>query len=167
MSLLSSAGPAASVGSAALGMKTPGALFSGILGSRAVQESLVRRFDLVRYYKVHFVEDARKHLAADSHIVENTKTGIISVSVTAKNPVLASNIAQGYVAELDRVVTNNSTSAARRERIFLEERLKEIKKDLDDSAKALVSFLRKTKRSMFLPKEKQWWSQGLSCKTSW
>lgn len=105
----------------------------------------MRRFDLVRYYKVHFVEDARKHLAADSHIVENTKTGIISVSVTAKNPVLASNIAQGYVAELDRVVTNNSTSAARRERIFLEERLKEIKKDLDDSAKALSQFSTKNK----------------------
>jgi capsule polysaccharide export protein KpsE/RkpR len=49
------------------------------------------------------------------------------------------------VEELDHVVTNNSTSAARRERIFLEERLKEIKQDLDTSSKALSQFSSKTK----------------------
>jgi uncharacterized protein involved in exopolysaccharide biosynthesis len=145
VSLLSNAGPAASVGSAALGIKTPGAVFVGILGSRTVQESLVTRFDLIRYYKTILVEDACKRLAADTHIVEDTKNGIIRISVNAKNPMLASNIAQGYVTELDRVVNNNSTSSARRERIFLEERLKEIKQDLDDSAEALSLFSTKSR----------------------
>jgi uncharacterized protein involved in exopolysaccharide biosynthesis len=145
MGLLSSANSVTSVGSAMLGAKTPGALFSGIMGSREVQDSLVRRFDLVRYYKVRFPEDACKHLADDSNIIENTRTGIISISVTDKDPVLASNIAQGYVEELNRVVTNNSTSAAHRERVFLEERLKEIKQDLDTSSKVLSQFSTKNR----------------------
>ena len=140
MSLLSSAGPATAVGSAALGIKTPGAVFVGILGSRTVQENLVRRFDLVRHYKKSLIEDACKRLTADTVIRENLMNGIITINVQANDPVLASNIAQEYVTELDRIVTSNSTSAARRERIFLEGRIKEIKQDLDDSAEALSRF---------------------------
>jgi capsule polysaccharide export protein KpsE/RkpR len=152
MSLLSSAGPAASVGSAALGIKSPGAIFVGILGSRTVQESVVTRFDLVHHYKKHLIEDACKRLTADTVIQEDLKSGIVTVNVKADNPVLASNLAQGYVAELDRVVNNYSTSAARRERIFLEGRLKEIKKDLDDSAKALSQFSTKS-RTIDIPSQ--------------
>jgi capsule polysaccharide export protein KpsE/RkpR len=152
MSLLSSAGPAASVGSAALGIKSPGAIFVGILGSRTVQESVVTRFDLVHHYKKHLIEDACKRLTADTVIREDLKSGIVTVNVKADNPVLASNIAQEYVAELDRVVNSNSTSAARRERIFLEERLKEIKKDLDDSAEALSRFSTKS-RTIDMPSQ--------------
>jgi uncharacterized protein involved in exopolysaccharide biosynthesis len=152
MSLLSSASPAAAtVGSSLLG-KTPGAVFVGILGSRTVQESLVTRFDLIHYYKTKFVEDACKRLTADTHIVEDPKNGIIRINVDANNPMLASNIAQGYVEELHRVVNNNSTSAARRERIFLEERLKEIKQDLDDSGKALSQFSTKN-RTIAMPSQ--------------
>ena len=145
MSLLSSAGPAAGMGSAALGMKTPGAIFIGILGSRSVQEGMVARFDLVHYYNAKYIEDACKQLAAATAIHEDPKNGIITISITPTDPVFASKIAQGYVEELDHVVTRNSTSAARRERIFLEARLKEIKQDLDDSAKALSQFSTKNK----------------------
>jgi uncharacterized protein involved in exopolysaccharide biosynthesis len=140
MSLLSTAGPAASAGSAMLGVKTPGALFSGILGSRTVREILVSRFDLVSYYKVRLVEDACKHLAANTSISENTRTGIITISVSDKNPVLASHLSQGYVAELNHIVTDHSTSSARRERLFLEERLKQIQQDLDGSSRTLSQF---------------------------
>ena len=46
--------------------------------------------------------------------------------------------------ELNRVVTENSTSSARRERIFLEGRVKDIKQQLDDSAKQLSQFSAKS-----------------------
>ena len=113
---------------------------------------MVTRFDLVHHYKQHLIEDTCKRLAADTVIREDLKSGIITVNVKADNPVLASNLAQGYVAELDRAVNNNSTSAARRERIFLEERLKEIKKDLDDSAEALSRFSTKS-RTIDMPSQ--------------
>ena len=152
ISLLSAAGPVASVGSAALGIKTPGAVFVGILGSRRVEDNLVTRFDLIHRYKTRFIEEACKQLTANTNIQENVKSGIITISVKANDPVLAAKIAQGYVEELDNAVTYNSTSAARRERIFLEARLKTIKQDLDDSAIALSQFSTKN-RSFDIPSQ--------------
>jgi len=105
-----------------------------------MKESLVERFDLKNYYEERLLEDACKDLDGDTHILENPKNGQISITVLAKSPVLASKIAQGYVDELDHLVELDSTSEARRERIFLEGRLKELKQDLDDSSKALSQF---------------------------
>jgi len=152
LNLLSSTGTAATTGSAALGIRTTGTVFVGILGSRTVQEGLVKQLDLVHHYKAPLIEDACRRLAADTTIQNDLKSGIITVSVNADNPILASSIAQGYVTELDRVVNNNSTSAARRERIFLEDRLKEIKLDLDNSAEALSQFSAKS-RTIDIPSQ--------------
>src|SRR5256885_12655189 len=51
------------------------------------------------------------------------------------NPRRAAAMAQAYVSELDRLVSPLSTSSARRERIFLEGRLQEVKGELDAAAK--------------------------------
>ena len=134
---------AASAGSLLLGLQTPGAEFIGILQSRTMKESLVKRFDLQKYYKAKLMEDACKALDGDTHILENQKNGQISITVRAKSPVLAANIAQAYVEELDRLVALDSTSSARRERIFLEGRIKEIQQDLDVSSKLLSKFAAK------------------------
>jgi uncharacterized protein involved in exopolysaccharide biosynthesis len=143
--LSSSASPVASAGSALLGAKSTGALFSGILESRTVRESLVARFGLLDRYKTHQLDIAATRLAANTNIRENPKSGIITITVKADSPAVAASLAQGYVEELNRVVTRNSTSAARRERLFLEERLKEIKQDLDSSSAALSQFSSKNK----------------------
>ena len=145
LSMLSSGSAAAGLSSEALGLETPGELFVSILGSRNVLDGLIQRFDLVHRYKSQIPEDARTALTAATTIQSDRKSGIISISVRAEDPVLAANLAQGYVEELNRVVTDNSTSEARRERIFLEERLKEVKQDLDDSSKALSQFSAKSK----------------------
>jgi len=142
---MSSGGAAAAAGSALLGLKTPGSTFIGIMKSRTVQIRLVNRFNLVSEYKSKLIEDACRQLATDTQMEEDSKSGIITISVDDRNPVLASKIAQGYVEELDRVVSLDSTSSARRERVFLEGRLKEIKQDLDDSSKALSQFSTKSK----------------------
>jgi uncharacterized protein involved in exopolysaccharide biosynthesis len=146
LSLLSASSPAASsVGSALLGVKSPGGVFIGVLGSRTVQEHLVARFDLLHLYKKRLVQDACKQLAANTHITEDQKSGIISIGVDSNDPATAAQIAQGYITELDNVMTHNSTSAARRERVFLEGRLAEVKQDLDDSSRALSEFATKNK----------------------
>ncbi len=53
------------------------------------------------------------------------------------------HLAQAYVSELDRLVAQVSTSSARRERIFLEGRLHEVKADLDVAAKRFSEFASK------------------------
>jgi uncharacterized protein involved in exopolysaccharide biosynthesis len=140
LSMLSGSSTAASLGSEALGLSTPGELLVSILQSRTVQDALIARFDLMHYYKARVVEDARKSLSSNTNIDQDRKSGIITINVVDKDADFACKLAQGYVNELNRVMTENSTSAARRERIFLEERLKGVKQDLDDSSLALSQF---------------------------
>ncbi len=147
MAMLSAlAGRAGSLGGAAgdlLGVKNSGALFVGILESRTVQDRLVAQFDLRRIYHAGKMEDARASLTAHTRIAEDRKSGIIAVTVMDHDAALAAAMAQAYVDELDRLVEQVSTSSARRERIFLEERLLAVKHDLDSAAQKFSIFASK------------------------
>jgi uncharacterized protein involved in exopolysaccharide biosynthesis len=151
--LLAAAGTSAGVGRNAsglaglagdlLGTKNSAALFVGILSSRTVQDRLIDQFDLRREYWDSKMEDARTDLEKHTTLSEDRKSGIISVSVWDHNPQRAADLAGAYVKELDRLSAQVSTSAARRERIFLEERLQAVKLDLDASATKFSEFASK------------------------
>src|SRR5277367_4091537 len=126
-----------------LGVKNSGALFIGILESRTVQDRLIAQFGLQQNYHEKKMEDARAALATHTHIAEDRKSGIIAVSVTDHDPRVAAAMAQAYVDELDRLVEQVSTSSARRERVFLEERLRAVKQDLDNAARQFSIFASK------------------------
>jgi len=128
-----------------LGIKGSGALFTGILHSRTVQDRLIDRFNLRKVYSVRLQEDARKELAENTAISEDRKTGIISITETDRDPHRAAAIAQGYVEELNQLVAELSTSAAHRERVFLEERLVGVKRDLDQASRDFSQFASKNK----------------------
>lgn len=126
-----------------LGTKTSGALFVGILSSQTVQDRLIEQFDLKEVYGNSKIEDARTSLSERTSVGEDRKSGIISISVTDHDPKRSTAMAQAYVRELDRLVAQVSTSSARRERIFLEERLRKVKEDLDLAAKNFSEFASK------------------------
>jgi capsule polysaccharide export protein KpsE/RkpR len=126
-----------------LGVKCSGALFVGIVGSQTVQDRVIRDFDLQRVYWDSKIEDARKDLAEHTDVSEDRKSGIITIGVTDRDPKRAAGMARAYVDELDRLVAQVSTSSARRERIFLEERLKAVKAELDTTAKNFSNFASK------------------------
>jgi capsule polysaccharide export protein KpsE/RkpR len=124
----------------ALGMKTTGALFVGILKSDTVLDQVIRKFDLQKIYGTAYIEDARKVLASKTDISEDHQSGIISISVTDHDPHRAAAMAQEYVNQLNWVVTHLNTSAAHRERVFLDERLKQVKANLEDAEKNFSQF---------------------------
>ena len=126
-----------------LGVKSSGALFVGILNSESAQDALIEKFDLKKVYHDSKIEDARKDLAQRTDVSEDRKSGIITIGVTDHDPKRAAAMAQAYVDELDRLVTQVSTSSARRERVFLEERLQTVKVDLDTAAKNFSDFASK------------------------
>lgn len=126
-----------------LGIKSSGALFVGILSSRTVEDRLIDRFQLKSVYSVRLEEDARKSLAQRTGLSEDRKSGIIDITVTDRDPKRAAAIAQSYVEELNQLVAELSTSAAHRERVFLEERLISVKRDLDDASKQFSQFASK------------------------
>jgi capsule polysaccharide export protein KpsE/RkpR len=87
--------------------------------------------------------DARKELTRDTDIGIDRKSGILTIQVTDHDPKRASAMAQEYVAQLNSVVTQLNTSSAHRERIFLEERLSEVKQELESSEKEFSQFASK------------------------
>lgn len=127
-----------------LGIKNSGALFIGILRSRTVEDRLVQRFDLKKVYRDRMEEDARRELSGNTTAAEDRKSGIVTLTVSDRDPHRAAALAQAYVGELDRLVAELSTSAAHRERVFLEERLKAVKQDLDQAAQDFSKFASKT-----------------------
>ena len=126
-----------------LGVKSSGALFVGILQSRTVQDRLIEQFDLKDVYGAGRIEDARGALAERTSIGEDRKSGIISIAVRDRDPQRAAALAGAYVSELNRLVAEVSTSSARREREFLEQRLEVVNKELDEAAREFSQFASK------------------------
>ena len=123
-----------------MGVKNSGALFVGILHSNTVEDAVIQRFDLRKLYRSKTWDGARKVLESRTVIWEDRKSGIIETRVRDESPQRAQELTRAYVEELDRSVSKLSTSAARREREFLEGRLVGVKKDLDQAAQDFSQF---------------------------
>jgi len=137
----SGAGPAlGNLAGDLLGMKDPGAVYVEMLRSRSVKDGVIARFDLRKVYGIRYWEGARKQLAKRTSITVDRKSGVITISVTDHDPHRAALMAQAYVDELNRVSAEVNTSAAHRERVFIEQRLKTVKQDLAKAAQEFSEY---------------------------
>jgi uncharacterized protein involved in exopolysaccharide biosynthesis len=123
-----------------LGVKTNGDLFIGILKSDTVRDDVIQKFNLEKVYGARYIEDCRAALSSHTEVSADSKSGIISVAVIDHDPKRAAAMAQEYVNELNWVVAHLSTSSAHRERVFLDQRLAEVKTDLEFAEKQFSQF---------------------------
>jgi uncharacterized protein involved in exopolysaccharide biosynthesis len=123
-----------------LNARTPSATSIGILSSRTVQDDIINSFNLRQIYHRKLYEDTRNILADRTTFDEDKKNGIISITVMDHDRYRARDITKAYIEELNKLLNSLSESSARREREFLEERLKSIKVELDESSRALGQF---------------------------
>ena len=143
MGALGKGGELASLGSELFGMKTSGDLFVGVLKSQTVENAIINKFDLRKLYGVRRYEDARKELESRTDVSSDRKSGIITIKVTDRNPARVAQMGQEYIDQLNHVVIALDTSAAHRERVFLENRLKEVEQDLESAEKDFSQFASK------------------------
>ncbi len=134
------AGALGGMASDLLGMKSNSDIFVGVLSSRTAQDKLIEQFSLQKLYGDKRMEDARRHLTDHTAISVERKSQIISIEVTDKSPQRAAAMCEAYVQQLNLLVAELSTSAARRERIFLEGRLKTVNQDLEAAEKEFSEF---------------------------
>jgi capsule polysaccharide export protein KpsE/RkpR len=127
-----------------LGQKTNGALYAYLLHSRTVQDRIVERFELQKEYSKRYRSDAIKKLDDRTDVDEDRKSGVITIEVSDRKRERARQVASAYIDELNRLLAEVSTSAARRERIFVEQRLVGVQKDLQAAEKELSEFSSKT-----------------------
>lgn len=123
-----------------LSAKTPGAFYIEVLESRTVQDRLVERFDLRTHYSKKYYQDARKKLDRFTDIEEDRKSGVVTLAVFDWDPKFAAMLANAYIEEMNRLAASLNTSAAHREREFLEARLQSAKQELDQASILLSEF---------------------------
>ena len=126
-----------------LGLNSTSDTFVAILNSRTCQDALIQKFDLQKVYWDSRMEDARSDLASHTSIDVDRKSEVITIAVTDRSPQRAAAMAQAYVDQLNRLVTGLSTSSARRERVFLENRLQTVSQNLETAEKDFSQFASK------------------------
>lgn len=123
-----------------LGSKNTSALFVNLLRSGSVSGQLIDRFNLQHVYRKRYRIEAAKYLAHHTDIVDDKKTGVITITVDDTDPHRARDLAQAYLDELDKLVMRTSTSSAHQERLFIERRLGTVQADLERAQRDLSDF---------------------------
>ena len=133
-------GPFGGLAGDMLGVKSSSDLLVGILTSNTLEDRVIARFDLKKVYGLKYQEDLRTRLMDNTGISVDRKSGILSIAVTDRKADRAAAIANSFVDELNTLSAQLSTSSARREREFLEERLHQVSQDLEQAEKNLSQF---------------------------
>jgi uncharacterized protein involved in exopolysaccharide biosynthesis len=113
--------------------RTSGELYTGILRSRSVLGELVKKYDLMKVYKAKKELDAEKLLISDTVIGADPKSSIIAVSVTARTPQLAHDLASGYMDALRNTQDRLALTQSSQRRLFFGQQLVKEKDDLENA----------------------------------
>jgi tyrosine-protein kinase Etk/Wzc len=134
-------GGAAPLAATLLGSQSGGGteLFTVMLESRVMADAVIRRFELMAYFGVDLMDDARRELAK-STTVHVGKEGALSIAVVTEDPKLSADIANFYASNLDQLNHTMTVTKARQTRIFLEARLAEVKRALVKAEDAMRDF---------------------------
>ena len=136
-------------GAVDLGLHTPGAKFIVILHSKTLADRLIDRFNLMQVYRARLRSLARETLANNTIILEDRRTGLITITVRDHDKQRARDLAQAYTEELNRLNAEMNAGAAHQQRVFLEQRLEEVKTQLDKTANELANF--SSRSAVFAP----------------
>lgn len=134
--LIQSLGSMGGLAAAASGIKNPADQYVAFLKTQSIQDAMLERFKLQERYDSKYKVDARKELADNTKITAG-KDSIIVLEVDDKDPKFAADLANGYVAELKRLMTRLSMTEAQQRRAFFENKIVEAKDQLAEADKAL------------------------------
>ncbi len=123
---------------------TPTDVFVSILKSRLMADEVIKKFDLMNRYHENTMVDTRKEL--EDHLrITVTKEKVVKVSVEDEDPQVAADMANFYVANLDRLNRTVTVSKAGQNRVFLERRLGETMESMAKAEEALRDFQAKNR----------------------
>jgi uncharacterized protein involved in exopolysaccharide biosynthesis len=130
-------------GASALGLKNPSDMYLGMLKSRTLADRVIVKLDLQKHYKTKNITKTREVLKYASNITAG-KDGFIAVEYTHSDPVMAANIANAYIGELDDLNSTLAVTEAAKRRLFYEKQIKETSVSLSQAEAAMKQTQRKT-----------------------
>lgn len=136
-------GSLASIAGGNIGLKNPNDLYIGLLKSRTVEDSIIRRFDLQQVYSIKLPSETRKALEKASEI-STSKNGLIEISFEDRDPKRAADVANAYVEELKKLTQHLAVSEASQRRSFFEQQVSQAKEELANAEVALKETQQKT-----------------------
>jgi len=118
--------------------------YIAILKSSSVLDDVIRTFELKKIYDLEdsYSEKIYKKLMSNLEI-EVQEEGNLTVSVYDKNPQRAAEIANFMVSKLNEISTRLSSTNAKANRIFIEGRYFQNKKDIDSLENKMKDFQNK------------------------
>lgn len=124
---------------AALNLKSPGDLYVALMMSPSVEDAVIDRFNLAAVYRLNKRSLVRKRLEANTEVVADAKSGIISVSVTDRSPARAADLANGIVTAFETFSSQLAITDAARRRLFFERQVLDTKNSLTEAENKLKS----------------------------
>lgn len=125
---LGSLGAAGSLG----GLKSPGDVYIGILQSRTIADTLIKRFDLQKVYKTKRLSDTEAILRGQSKFASGKDT-LITITVTDKDARRVADLANGYLDALYEQNGRLALTESGQRRVFFEQQLAREKDALADA----------------------------------
>lgn len=126
-----------------LGMKTPADMYVSLLKSRTVEDATIRRFDLMKEYRLKRISDTRKEFERRTNVVAGAKDGLIRITIQDRDATRAAELANGYVDEFRKLSASLAITEAARRRVFFEQQLRDAREKLTKAEEAM----RKTQQS--------------------
>jgi uncharacterized protein involved in exopolysaccharide biosynthesis len=127
----------ASLTSGGLGLKNVNEMYASMFRTQAVEDAMIKRFDLMHAYHKHYQSDARKAFEKHAVVDGSKKDGLIYITVNDPDPQRAAAIANGYVDEFRELTRHMALTEAAQRRIFFEQRMEQTKNDLANAEEAL------------------------------
>jgi tyrosine-protein kinase Etk/Wzc len=118
-------------------------LFLAMLKSRTVTDHLISQFSLRSVYGLKHDTDARERLESVTEMSAG-KEGVITISVTDRDPTRAASLANGYVEELRKLAKNLAVTEAGRRRLFFEREMETAREELVKADQSLRQTQEKT-----------------------
>lgn len=140
-----------------------------ILKSRTLAEKMIERSGLMKIFYEELwdktsqkwkvddpkdlpqMEDAVKNFFSQVTFSEDKKSQLLIITAQMEDPNLAAEVVNGYIKELADYINENTFTAAKRNRIFIEGQLERNKAELLESGKELTAFYGTNKISNVVP----------------
>jgi|SRR5262245_10862378 len=110
-----------------------------ILKSRTIAQAVVERFSLQGRYRSRYFEDAVASLQGRTDI-RVSREGVVLVKVEDTDPTIAAQMANFYLEELDRLISQIGTNDAARQRAFITKQLAQANANLETAEADLRRF---------------------------
>jgi uncharacterized protein involved in exopolysaccharide biosynthesis len=138
-------------------------VYEDILNSQTVAARLVAQYHLKEVYKTRDDEAAAEKTLASRTLIKSSKEGLIRITVQDESRQRATDLANSYMAELDRINQGLAITSAGQQRLYFE---REMVKEKNALADAEVDLQRSQEQTGLVVPERQLQSNVAAIETT-